>query len=478
MSEEPDKLAELRKRLGLKTGAQWVKEREMAGSPPPGGVPEPVERPGGVPEAFSQQKDMLRRLTERLNLMQGSDWVRQQEELEQRRAAGEFEIDTVVPGQLVPDESGAFYLVRHDFPLDHHQGNVALGAVLRGSSKHIAFSACDPGLEDFDVRKTLFMDTETIGLAGGAGTVAFLVGAGYFTEEGFRLDQCFMRDYDDEEPMLRYVAGLLENAEAVVSYNGKSFDLPLLRTRFIQHRLPFRGDGLLHYDLVHVARRFWKRRLADCSLGNIEREVLGVRRHGDIPSFLIPQMWFDYLNTRDAGPLKPVFYHHRMDILSLVALTAWLCQCLERPVGESFEHTEDRLSLVRLHFKQKHYADVIQHANAFLEREDRSPLRRECLEMLAMACKRLQKFVEMQQAWELVLDEFPSDITARLELAKHHEHRTRDLPAAEKLLAEAVERYDPAPATLARLERIRRKLAKARRGMDLSNDADDDLEPA
>lgn len=473
MSDELDKLAELRKRLGLKTGAQWAKEREMAESHPPEGIPEPVERSGGDPEAFSKQKDMLRRLTDRLNLMQGSDWVRQREELEERRAAGEFEIDTVVPGRLVGEEDEAFYLVQQDFPLDFRQGNVELGMVLQGKSKHIAFSACDPGLKDFDVRKTLFMDTETIGLAGGSGTVAFLVGAGYFTEDGFRLDQCFMRDYDDEEPMLRYIAGLLENAEAVVSYNGKSFDLPLLRTRFIQNRLPFRGDDILHYDLVHVARRFWRRRLADCSLGNIEREVLSVRRHGDIPSFLIPQMWLDYLDTRDAGPLKPVFYHHRNDILSLVALTAWLCQCLERPVGESFEHTEDRLSLVRLHFKQKQYAEVIEHANAFLEREDRSPLRRECLEMLALACKRLQRFVEMQQAWELVIDEFPSDITARLELAKHHEHRTRDLLTAEKLLDEAVERYDPAPATLARLERIRRKLAKGRGFNDINTDTEE-----
>jgi hypothetical protein len=274
----------------------------------------------------------------------------------------------------------------------------------------------------------------------------------------------------------------------VVSYNGKSFDVPLLRTRFIQNRVPFRLEGALHYDLVHAARRFWKRRLADCSLGNIEREVLGVRRQGDVPSYLIPQLWFDYLRTRDARPLDGVFYHHRMDILSLVSLTAWLSLCLEAPDGQGFEHMEDRLSVVRLHFRQKSYEEVRRHGRKFLESGEAGPLRRECLEMLGMACKRLEHWTEMQETWELLLEEFPSDLTARLELAKLHEHRTRNLAKAAQLCAEALERFDtaaalsrgglvPAPEAEAfrrRLERIRRKMSRGRRtpgdAQDLAED--------
>jgi hypothetical protein len=367
--------------------------------------------------------------------------------------------------------------VRRDYPLSWLQGNIELGAALASASEHIAFSAADEALLDFDPRTALFMDTETTGLAGGSGTVAFLVGIGYFIKDGFRLDQCFMRDYDDEEAMLRFVAERFAEGRTVVSYNGKSFDMPLLRSRFIQQRAPFRSEGMPHYDLVHAARRFWKRRLSDCSLGNIEKEILGVRRHGDVPGHLIPEMWFEYLDTRDARPLQGVLYHHQMDILSLVALTGWLSQCLSAPQGDGFEHIEDRLSVVRVHFKQKKYLDVVEHANRFLEVQERGPMRRECLEMLALACKRLGRWLEMQQAWEQILEEFPNDIIARHELIKHHEHRTRDLPTAERLCREALDRLaaEQARSFSMRLERIQKKLQRGLRRP--ASDMDDDIKP-
>lgn len=419
-------------------------------------------------------KEKLSSLSSKLGLMTGSQWVQRRSEVEEQRRAGLFEVDRTIPGQVIGEGDGHFYLVRRDFPLSHMQGSVELGAVLRTISHHIAFSACDPELEDFDPRATLFMDTETTGLSGGAGTVAFLVGVGYFVDDLFRLDQCFMRDFDEEEPLLRYLAELFTTRNALVGYNSKSFDLPLLRTRFIQNRIPFRLDGCMHYDAMHAARRIWKERLGSCTLGNVEQEILGLRREGDVPGHLIPQMWFDYLRTRDARPLKGVFYHHQMDILSLVALTGLVSHLLEQPSGSGFEHAEDRLSLVRMHFRQKHYSDVIEHAMRFLEHEDVSPLRRECLDMLAMACKRTQRFEEMALYFERLVDEFPSHMEARLELAKHCEHRLRDLERAEALCAQALELlerravlmrddrlYEPQiTAIQGRIERIRRKRAR------------------
>lgn len=476
MSDQRDKLEALSKQLGLKTGAQWAREREAQAQPaPPDASPE-GKPDTGASNGFAKQKDMLRALSERLKLMSGTQCQQEREALEEQRAAGVFEIGKILSGTLIGDDSSGFFLRRQDFPLDYRQGILELGAALASSSKHIAFSANDPDLEGFDPRTTVFMDTETSGLAGGAGTVTFLVGLGYFIGDAFRLDQCFMRDYDDEPAMLEFLADLLPRFTTVAGYNSKSFDLPLLRTRFVQNRIPYRMDAMLHYDLVHAARRFWKRRLADCSLGNIEREVLGIRREGDVPSHLIPEIWFDYLNTRDARPLRGVFYHHQMDILSLVTLTGWLSQCLAAPSGQGFEHLEDRLSLVRLHFRQKNYPEVVQQANAFLESEERGPLRRECLEMLGMACKRLQRWLEMEQAWDLLLEEFPSDHAARLELAKHQEHRRRNLFKAEKLCAEGLELLNAQAARIRddmfahavrkafarRLERIRRKLRRAR----------------
>ena len=313
---------------------------------------------------------------------------------------------------------------------------------------------------------------------GGAGTVAFLVGAARIEGDRVILDQCFMRDFDEEEPMLAYLDEVFRRSRTLVTYNGKSFDMPLLRTRFIANRLPFRLDGALHFDLVHAARRFWKRRLGDCSLASVERSILGLERHGDIPSAEIPQIWLDYIRTRDARSLQRVFYHHKMDILSLVSLTGLLSQRLETPDGAGFNHAEDRLSLVRIHFRQKRYADVARLGSALLEIDLEPSLLRECLEMLGYAYKRLGNWQAMEDAWSSLHTQFPHDLLARHELAKHYEHRKRDLFAAERICRETLDYIDTRTALgrdadagsvasfRRRLERIQRKLKRARPGQD------------
>jgi len=419
-------------------------------------------------------REKLAALLKSRNLMTGRQYEEQHREEIDQRATGAFDLPQVVPGEEVGGDP-AFYLVRTDYPLDHMHGRLPLGAALTAMGEHIAFSAQDAGLVDFDPARTAFVDTETIGLAGGAGTVAFLVGVGYFIDGAFRLDQCFMRDYDEEEPMLAFLAERFKDMETVVGYNSKSFDLPLLRTRFIQNRIPFRAEACAHYDLVHAARRFYKRRIEDCSLGNVEREVLGIQRHGDVPSHLIPQFWFDYLRTRDARPLKGVFQHHQTDILSLVTLTAWLSDCLQSGGIAGFEHAEDKLSVVRIHFRQKNYEAVAELGRGFLDAEgadqDTEPtrtLRLECLEMLGFAYKRLSRFDDMRQTWEWLLAESPAHLSARLELAKHYEHRERQLDKALALCAEALDnpaRLGAAIATGELRERHDRIAAKLARGM-------------
>lgn len=435
---------------------------------------------GGSRKGMSDIGDKLRDLLAKHRVMTGAQLASRQQERERRCQAGELEVEKVVPGEIVGEPDNRFFLVREDFPLETRQGEVALGAVLDAIPEHIALSACDAELEVFDPATALFMDTETTGLAGGSGTVAFLVGVGYFVEGVFRLEQCFMRDYDEEEPMLRYLDGLFLRCETVVSYNGKSFDMPLLRTRFIQNRLPFRLDGALHFDLVHAARRFWKKRLGDCSLSNVERAVLGVERHGDIPSSEIPQLWFDYLRTRDATELQRVFYHHKMDVLSLVSLTALLSKRIEASDGEGFQHAEDRLSLARLYFRQKQFENVVAHVGGLLETETEPVIRRECLELMAYARKRLDEWQRMEDAWTAVLREFPRNLAARAELAKFYEHRKRDLPAAKRICEETIQfletraalgqdadlDLDHAESFRYRLNRIQRKLSRAYGGGD------------
>ncbi|MBX7258949.1 MAG: ribonuclease H-like domain-containing protein [Candidatus Hydrogenedentes bacterium] len=426
-------------------------------------------------DSINRQK--LDELLSRSGVMKGSEWRQRLEDLQRLRESGVYEIDTAVPGTLVGDEKSGFYLVSHTYPWHTPHGAVTLDSVLEARGEHIALSASDDELIEFNPRTAFFIDTETTGLSGGTGTVAFLVGIAYFVEEGLRLDQCFMRDYDDEEPMLQYLDEVMKPCETVVSYNGKTFDMPLLRTRFIQNRIRFRMDGALHFDLLHAARRFFKRRLGNCSLGNVEREVLGLERHGDVPGHEIPQLWFDYLRTRDARRLAPVFYHHRMDILSLVALTGWLSRCLGEPDGRGFEHNDDRFSLLRVCLKQKKYSDVVAHGDRLLEIETDPDRRVGCLELIAHAAKRLGDFDRVENSLSLILQEQPSNLWVRLELAKHYEHKTRNYAEAERLCQQAVEyletrealgratEFEQAPleAFRRRLTRIRGKMLPSRR---------------
>lgn len=419
----------------------------------------------------SELQKKLASLANVSGLMTGAQWKNQAAQETKTRDEGGYEIDTCVPGEIIKIEQDEFYLVRTDFPIDTQHGDLTLADGLNVQGRHISLSANDEDLADFDPRKAVFVDTETTGLMGGAGTVAFLIGVGYYTDNVFRLDQCFMRDYDDEEGMLNYLDTLFKKADTIVSFNGKSFDLPLMRTRFITNRIPYRLEGKKHFDLVHASRRFWKQRLRDCSLGNIEKEIMGIHRHGDVPGHEIPQIWLNYLYSRDARKLKAVFYHHQMDILSLAVLTGHMSQCIDIPDGQGFQHHEDRLSLLRLHYKQKKYEQVLQLSNTLLDTLKETGLRRECLHITALSAKRTQNWPKMEDLWKQCLTEFPRDLTARLELAKHYEHRAKDLPKAAKLCEDAIRyidtrqelgsMYNADPQKNAfqhRLERIQKKL--------------------
>ena len=308
------------------------------------------------------------------------------------------------------------------------------------SGRQVALSACDDTLRDFNPENTCYVDTETTGLAGGAGTVAFLVGLGYFRDGSFTLEQCFMRDYDDEGPMLAYLAEKFTSFDCIVSYNGKSFDLPLLRTRFVQHRLSIPFTDTAHYDLVHAVRRVWKKRLSDCSLNNIERLILDFHREGDVPGYLIPRIWLDYLETRDARPLEGVFYHHAMDILSLAALAGHLSQCLAAEAGPAFRHAEDQISVIRLYYRNKEYTSVMEHGQTFLETSRvTDDLRRECLTLVGNAAKRLGRYDEMYNAWKMLHEEYPTDSTGAAELSKFLEHQFRNPRAAAEVCRETLD---------------------------------------
>src|SRR5258705_9307594 len=192
-----------------------------------------------------------------------------------------------------------------------------------------------------------FLDTETTGLAGGTGTYAFLIGVGSIEAAGFRLRQFFMRDYGEEASLLSRLSEHLAQFDVLITYNGKSFDPPLLETRYrmVRARHPF--DPMENLDLLFGARRLWKLRLESCRLVDLENRILGVERQGDLPGEMIPTCYFEYLRSQKAFQVVPILHHNAIDILSLACLTAIVPFAFRSPEGVDVRHGADLIGLAR-----------------------------------------------------------------------------------------------------------------------------------
>ena len=213
---------------------------------------------------------------------------------------------------------------------------------LSGRSLHLIF-----GGDWSDIRREdiLFLDTETNGLGGGAGTVAFLAGAGWFEDGAFRIEQYLMRDYDEEKFLIGRLDAAMAGKRVFCTYNGASFDLPLLRSRFIMcgRRMP---EPRGHMDLIHPARRVWKTRLENCSLKRLEEEVLHMPRGDDLPGAQVPERYRLFLQCRDMGLLEDILTHNRQDILTLPRILSTLIRAHEQP--QELRHGEDVFSVGRV----------------------------------------------------------------------------------------------------------------------------------
>ena len=191
-----------------------------------------------------------------------------------------------------------------------------------------------------DPEQWLFLDTETTGLAGGTGTYAFMVGIAWWDAGGLQVEQFFMRDLDEEHSLLLELSERMQKRPVLVTFNGKSFDWPLLETRYRMTRSVPAFSPKLHLDLLHPARQLWRLRLGSVRLRDLERHVLGGdrrsldwSRHDDIDSSLIPQMYFDYLRGGSAEPLVGIFRHNQMDLRGLAAVAGKILALLDSGNG-------------------------------------------------------------------------------------------------------------------------------------------------
>jgi uncharacterized protein YprB with RNaseH-like and TPR domain len=306
-----------------------------------------------------------------------------------------------------------------------------------------------------------FLDTETTGLAGGSGTCAFLVGIGRITPEGFRVRQFFMRDYCEEASLLDAVARHLAPFRVLITYNGRSFDQPLLETRYRLNRGRPPFGRLEHLDLLYGARRLWKLRYESCRLVELENQVLGFERNGDVPGALIPYLYFEYLRTGRAARLLPVFHHNATDILTLACLTGIVPLAFKDPANLPFRHGAEIVGIARW---LREAGDLEQARTLFRRAIDAGmpdDLMFRTLWDVAAIERKLGADGEAVTIWnDLAAVRNTFRIPALEELAKHYEHRQKDLARALETTRAALNCMDEAHPNSSALRRREERLIR------------------
>jgi uncharacterized protein YprB with RNaseH-like and TPR domain len=326
--------------------------------------------------------------------------------------------------------------------------------------------AADTRLGSIGAEALAFLDTETTGLSGGTGTYAFMVGAGRFIDGEFQLLQFFMRDPAEEPALLEGLADFIAPCTAMVTFNGKAFDAPLLRTRYTMHAIPSPLADLSHLDLLPLARRLWRDRLPSRALKYLEENILAApRTTEEVPGYEIPWLYFDYLRTRDARPLKGVFYHNAMDVVAMAALLSHVNGMLADPFSGSVEHGLDFVALGKL------FEDLgeWEQAARLYERGLQSELAEAdfglAVRRLGVLQKRRGDLAQAMPWWEQAARQ--GHIYACIELAKYYEHRSRDpqqaLYWAEQARQQAGHQEMPAYVRNHWIEEIEHRIGRLRR---------------
>jgi len=328
-----------------------------------------------------------------------------------------------------------------------------------GSLADLPADLLDPifeGAQDTPCAEWAFLDTETTGLSGGSGTCAFLVGVGRITPEGFRVRQFFMRDYAEEASLLDALTRHLEPFRVLITYNGRTFDQPLLETRYRLNRARPPFARMEHLDLLFGARRLWKLRFASCRLVDLENQILGVERHGDMPGALIPYVYFEYLRTRQAARMLPVFHHNSIDILTLACLTGIVPYAFKNPADAPLRHGAEMAGLARWLREAGETEQALKLFRRAIDAGLPDDLMFRTLWDIGMLERKLGG--DAIPTWtDLASARNPFRVKALEELAKHHEHGEKNHARALELTCEALV-YEDSADLRKREQRLRKKL--------------------
>ncbi len=377
------------------------------------------------------------------------------------------QVSSALPGDEVATSHGPVWVEKRVYPSFHPHGRYALGEMQRLSAEGLALF----GVPSLGARPA-FLDTETTGLAGGAGTLVFLTGIGVWENDALTLHLVFLRSPDEELAAMHYIEDILDGATGIVSFNGTGFDLPLLESRFILNRMAPRWRALPHLDLLTVARQLWRDHLESRRLGMLETEILRVQRaEVDIESSLIPWLYRQYLDTGNTDDMARVFYHNRIDVLSLVSLLVHVTRMVTSPEPMVLAPGE-WAGVGRVFDRAGREAEAFTAWERALLQEtgtlDEDTAARLWCEM-ALRHKRCGAWDRAFALWDDWAKSQPLAVEPLVERAKYHEWTAGDLHTALSETDAALHRAERHPKSLKRAEllaelrhrkeRLERKLA-------------------
>jgi uncharacterized protein len=354
---------------------------------------------------------------------------------------------------------GPVHVVERWLEPAHRHGTVSVHSALERLPATLAALALDPELAGLDLSRMLFLDTETTGLAGGSGTVAFLVGIACFHDDSLLLTQLLLPNLGGEIPMLVALAEHLAAASCILTYNGKSFDWPLLRTRYVMNRLPVPALPP-HVDLLHASRRIWKPRLGSVRLTDVEREIMRFSREGDVDGAEIPSRYFSFLRDGGTEWLVPVLEHNQNDLIALPAMLGVLGARFEQI--ECDDHALDALAYGKLALRVSDGERAAAFAVAAVAASEGSPLESHAWSFRGEVARRSREAEAAAAHYEQALalcEDAVRRATLHLTLAKLYEHGLQDLRGAYRH-ARGTELAEGAETQGRRLGRLTRKLER------------------
>lgn len=376
----------------------------------------------------------------------------------QKRVDHPHRIEAVIQGSNIETVYGKVFVTHKHYPTNHWHGDVA---VCSEGDLDILAQWCDtPRITRPGRQNIVFLDTETSGLAGGTGTYVFLIGIGYQTEVGFESLQFFMQDPGQESALLASLDQWLAKFDAIVTFNGKSFDVPLLNTRFLMNGISPPFERFEHVDVLQIARKLWRDRLPSRALGELEKAIVGFyRTTEDIPGWMIPQIYFDYLNTGDARPLASVFYHNLIDILTLAALFGHIGEMLKDPLSKVVGYGLDLAAIARLYEEM----GMLEQSAELYERclglgDLPEPFFIRTLERYAHLRRKKKEWDKAIRLWRKAADY--GQPAACIELSKYYEHRERNYTEALNWARKALESLEYSEQNIYSIKAIERDIQR------------------